>query len=76
MHQIPELLRTLEGDTEQMLPAMEDTLEDDSEVRARLRDQIAVVAGTEVFLVPFMLGILSRVLAMTVKEGNWVKSTK
>jgi len=78
VHQVPEPLRTvtLKGDTEWMLPATEDTLEDDSEGRAHLHGQTAVVTATEMLLVPFMPGILLHVFVMTVEEGNWVKFTK
>jgi len=76
VHQIPELLWTLEGDAERMLPATEDTLGDDSEVRARLRGRTAAVTAAEIFLEPFVPGILLCDFAMMVEEGNWEKFTK
>jgi len=78
VHQVPEPLQTvtLKGDTEWMLPATEDTLEDDSEGHAHLRGQSAVVTATEMLLVPFMPGILLHVFIIMVEERNWVKFTK
>jgi hypothetical protein len=76
----------LEDEAEWMLPAIEETLEDniESEVHAYLSGRTTAVTAAEIFLVPFMtedlrdwideVRILSRVqvFAMAVEDGRWV----
>jgi hypothetical protein len=59
----------LEDDVEQMLLAIEDTLEDnvDSEVRACLRGRTTAETAAESFLVPFVIEDLKDLIVFTNK---------